>query len=102
MELRDGFLDGLVPAAAAFLPDRHRADALPLGPRGSDASGGVRPDEAADAVCFLLALAAVPRAGKLVAQAPAVLVPTAEALPQPVLPARPVALCIPGAARSAA
>jgi hypothetical protein len=88
MELPDGFPDALVPAVAAPLPDPHPADELPQAPRVSDALDAVRRDEAADAACFLLALAAVPHAEKLVAPAQAVREPTAEALPPQVLPAQ--------------
>jgi hypothetical protein len=88
MELPDGFPDGLVPAAAAFLPDPHLTGAPPRAPRVSDASDAVRPDEAADAACFLLALAAAPSAEKLVVPAQDVRAPTAEALRPQVLPAQ--------------
>jgi hypothetical protein len=86
MELPDGFPVALVPAAAVLLPDPHPADVLPPAPRVSDALDAFRPDEAADAACFLLALAAVPRAEKLVAPVQAVREPTAEALLPRVLP----------------
>jgi hypothetical protein len=88
MEPPGGFPDALVPAVAALLPDPHPADALPQAPRASDALDAVRPDEAADAACFLRALAAVPRAEKLVVPVQAVREPTAEALLPQVLPAQ--------------
>jgi hypothetical protein len=89
----------LVPAAAALLPDLHPADALLLAPLASDASAGVHPDEAADAIAP--ALAALPCAEKLAVPAPVVPAPIAK-LPPARLPAEAEALCIPDAGRSAA
>jgi len=85
----------LVQAAAAVLPDLHPAVAIPLEPRGWDASADVPPDEAVDAA--IRVLAAVPYAEKLAAQEPVV-----PASPAVALPAQSEVPGTRGAGRSAA
>jgi hypothetical protein len=90
-------LDALVLEAPFPLPDPHRADAIRLAQRASDALDAVLPDVAADAI--VPALGAVRYAGKLVAPAQAAQAQAAKARP---LPAQAMALCIRDAVPSAA
>lgn len=95
MEHRDGFPDGSVPAAVAFLRDPRLADALPPEIAASGASGDAPPDAGADALP-----AARPADGcaeKLAARARGVLGPDGKELP-----VREPAPCTPGAVRFAA
>ncbi len=103
MELRDGRLDAMVPAARRFpLPDRLQADATLQGLRGLDAWAAVRPDEAVDGP--VPAPADEPYAEKLVVPEPVAPASAEElhlARMQPI-PPEAKALCKPGAAQSAA